>query len=179
MVFLIHTELRCTVNHTSVVEFCSKNKFEKFVHLFGFIIRMYRDARSHEHWKWDISFDLCTRMLLILLSTQTTFEHNLHYSSSLWFHNFRNSKRLTGFHTVLFVQARHFLVLAASTLLATQNNWIRIHLADQSLSTQQLIATARHASKSVLSERYPYTRISYVGPHIGKILLYFKLLVPK
>ena len=62
MVFLIHTELRCTVNHTSVwhkpllhvqwkthyywqrnrpkhVEFYSKNKFDKLVQLFGFIKR--------------------------------------------------------------------------------------------------------------------------------------------
>jgi hypothetical protein len=30
------------------VEFHSKNKFEKFVHLVGFIVRIYRDARSHE-----------------------------------------------------------------------------------------------------------------------------------
>jgi hypothetical protein len=30
------------------VEFYSKNKFEKMVHLVGFIIRMYHDARSSE-----------------------------------------------------------------------------------------------------------------------------------
>jgi hypothetical protein len=30
------------------VEFHSKNKFEKLVHLVGFIIRIYHDARSHE-----------------------------------------------------------------------------------------------------------------------------------
>jgi len=30
------------------VEFYSKNKFEKFVHLVGFIIRIYHDARSPE-----------------------------------------------------------------------------------------------------------------------------------
>jgi len=30
------------------VEFYSKNKFEKLVHLFGFIIRIYHDARSPE-----------------------------------------------------------------------------------------------------------------------------------
>ena len=30
------------------VEFCSKNKFEKLVHLIGFIIRIYHDARSPE-----------------------------------------------------------------------------------------------------------------------------------
>ena len=31
------------------VEFYSKNKFEKLVHLVGFIIRVYHDARSPEH----------------------------------------------------------------------------------------------------------------------------------
>ena len=31
------------------VEFYSKNKFEKLVHLVGFIIRIYHDARSPEH----------------------------------------------------------------------------------------------------------------------------------
>jgi len=30
------------------VEFYSKNKFEKLVHLFGFIVRIYHDARSPE-----------------------------------------------------------------------------------------------------------------------------------
>jgi len=31
------------------VEFYSKNKFEKLVHLVGFIIRIYHNAQSHEH----------------------------------------------------------------------------------------------------------------------------------
>ena len=30
------------------VDFHSKNKFEKLVHLVGFIVEMYNDARSHE-----------------------------------------------------------------------------------------------------------------------------------
>jgi len=30
------------------VEFYSKNKFEKLVHLVGFIVRIYHDARSPE-----------------------------------------------------------------------------------------------------------------------------------
>jgi len=33
------------------VEFYSKNKFEKLVHLVGFIIKIYYDARSHERKK--------------------------------------------------------------------------------------------------------------------------------
>jgi len=35
-------------NCSKHVEFYSKNKFEKLVHLVGFIIRMYHDARSAE-----------------------------------------------------------------------------------------------------------------------------------
>jgi len=35
-------------NCPKCVEFCSKNKFEKLVHLVGFIIRIYHDARSPE-----------------------------------------------------------------------------------------------------------------------------------
>jgi hypothetical protein len=33
------------------VEFHSKNKFEKLVHLVGFIVRIYHDAQSHERQK--------------------------------------------------------------------------------------------------------------------------------
>ena len=35
-------------NSSKHVEFYSKNEFEKLVHLVGFIIRIYRDARSPE-----------------------------------------------------------------------------------------------------------------------------------
>ena len=37
-----------TENLTETVEFYSKNKFEKLVHVVGFIIRIYHDARSAE-----------------------------------------------------------------------------------------------------------------------------------
>jgi len=41
--------LRCTVSKTSKnVEFYFKNKFEKLVHLVGFIVTIYHDARSPE-----------------------------------------------------------------------------------------------------------------------------------
>jgi len=44
------------------VEFYFKNKFEKLVHLVGFIIRIYHDARSAErkksHNKFSINFIL-------------------------------------------------------------------------------------------------------------------------
>jgi hypothetical protein len=39
---------RWTENCPKHVEFYSKNKFEKLVHLVGFIIRIYHDARSSE-----------------------------------------------------------------------------------------------------------------------------------
>jgi hypothetical protein len=38
-------------NFPKHVEFYSKNKFEKLVHLVGFIIRIYQDARSTERKK--------------------------------------------------------------------------------------------------------------------------------
>jgi len=37
------------------VEFYSKNEFEKLVHLVGFIIRIYRDARSPERQVLTVS----------------------------------------------------------------------------------------------------------------------------
>ena len=40
------------------VEFYSKNKFEKLVHLVGFIIRIYHDARSFECQKPSIEYSL-------------------------------------------------------------------------------------------------------------------------
>ena len=52
-----HTPLLCVQRKTlgdgqrncpKHIEFYSKNKFEKLVHLVGFITRIYHDARSHE-----------------------------------------------------------------------------------------------------------------------------------
>jgi len=43
-------------NCSKHVEFYSKNKFEKLVHLVGFIVRIYHDARSTERQKQN----LCT-----------------------------------------------------------------------------------------------------------------------
>jgi hypothetical protein len=45
------------------VEFYSKNKFEKLVHLVGFIIRIYHDAQSPErqirqYYIWPVISDL-------------------------------------------------------------------------------------------------------------------------
>ena len=38
-------------NCSKQVEFYSKNKFEKLVHLVGLTIRIYHDSRSHERQK--------------------------------------------------------------------------------------------------------------------------------
>ena len=65
------------------VEFYSKNKFEKLVHLIGFIIRHYHDARSPEHQTlphtryvlllpWSFSHNLDKHLQLC------TFRHNLY-----------------------------------------------------------------------------------------------------
>ena len=43
-----------TENCSKRVKFYSKNKFEKLVHLFGFIIRLFHDARSPERQIWYI-----------------------------------------------------------------------------------------------------------------------------
>ena len=38
-------------NYPKHVEFYSKNKFEELVHIFGFIVGVYHDARSPERQK--------------------------------------------------------------------------------------------------------------------------------
>ena len=45
------------------VEFYSKNKFEKSVHLVGFVIRIYHDARSPERQVLNI-FCICCGYIL-------------------------------------------------------------------------------------------------------------------
>jgi len=47
-------------NCLKCVEFYSKNKFEKLVHLVGFIIRIYHDARSPEHQNFRKWFTIKT-----------------------------------------------------------------------------------------------------------------------
>jgi hypothetical protein len=47
----VHSEKRLMMDIETVpkrVEFYFKNKFEKSVHLVGFIMEIYHDARSHE-----------------------------------------------------------------------------------------------------------------------------------
>jgi len=58
-------------NCPNYVEFYSKNKFEKLVHLVGFIVRIYHDAwpsecqfrmgNLHQKWFGKTNFDLCIR----------------------------------------------------------------------------------------------------------------------
>jgi hypothetical protein len=48
-----------------VYEFYSKNKFEKLVHLVGFIIRIYHDARSSE-CQTMISFNNNNRLMVVM-----------------------------------------------------------------------------------------------------------------
>ena len=53
------------------VEFYSKNKFEKLVHLFGFIIRIYQDARSPErHIQLYTSTEQCKHPQLYCIVTR-------------------------------------------------------------------------------------------------------------
>ena len=53
------------------VEFYSKNKFEKLVHLVGFIIRIYHDARSPECQICQIIYDKLPYMLYTSNKTVT------------------------------------------------------------------------------------------------------------
>ena len=48
------------------VEFYSKNKFEKLVHLVGFIIRIYHDARSPERQILQLSFHSVAAVLTLV-----------------------------------------------------------------------------------------------------------------
>jgi len=68
------------------VEFYSKNKFEKLVHLVGFIIRIYHDARSPENQIWHeisdlliVSFSNKKPIRLIRLLSKAIFTLNNKY----------------------------------------------------------------------------------------------------
>ena len=63
-------------NHLKHVEFYSKNKFEKLVHLVGFIIRIYHDARSPE---CQIEVHLCHLMTVYLSKTSGMMCPLVHY----------------------------------------------------------------------------------------------------
>ena len=80
------------------VEFYSKNKFEKLVHLVGFIIRIYHDARSTEghilssHRTFD-----CRRLQTALFKNNN--RHLIDDSrKSLWFISLCKCRGAHGFH---------------------------------------------------------------------------------
>ena len=53
------------------VDFYSKNKFKKLVHLVGFIIRVYHDARSSERQKCcNIYVNFCGTIKIVLPTEQ-------------------------------------------------------------------------------------------------------------
>jgi len=70
------------------VEFYSKNKFEKLVHLVGFIIRIYHDARSPERQKPPHSvgdvFSMWWGARNLLWSDGDTFNYDCIIVSSPW-----------------------------------------------------------------------------------------------
>ena len=54
--FTVHTAMVYVIQRNCLknVEFYCKNKFEKLVHLVGFITRIYHAARSPEHQTFDL-----------------------------------------------------------------------------------------------------------------------------
>jgi len=55
-------------NSPKHVEFYSKNKFEELVHLVGFTIRIYHDARSPERQR-PCSYNCCYNLSVLSVST--------------------------------------------------------------------------------------------------------------
>jgi len=53
------------------VEFYSKNKFEKLVHLVGFIIRIYHDARSSERQTVNMRINNYAAVILRIAVSET------------------------------------------------------------------------------------------------------------
>jgi len=47
------------------VEFYSKNKFEKLVHLVGFIVRIYLAARSPERQRCNVTLEIIIELTLL------------------------------------------------------------------------------------------------------------------
>jgi len=75
------------------VEFYSKNKFEKLVHLIGFIIRIYHDARSPERqisktrYSAVLSYSVCQLCVI--------------YTDTLYFNMFASSIAINLINTFL------------------------------------------------------------------------------
>jgi len=60
------------------VQFYSKNKFEKLVHLVGFIVRIYHDARSAERQINEISLCLKANMCIIVFQLCNMVARNIY-----------------------------------------------------------------------------------------------------
>ena len=79
----------CAQHVSKHVEFYSKNKFEKLVRLFGFIIRIYRDARSRERqiqlYTWRTKTNLMSLAISFqFLCAQHVSDINISIIRSLW-----------------------------------------------------------------------------------------------
>jgi len=82
------------MNCTEHVEFYSKNKFEKSVHLVDFIIRIYHDARSPERQipfvnvrikvKWLEAAGIVALFISSASVTVMRLEEVTHYSTKIW-----------------------------------------------------------------------------------------------
>jgi hypothetical protein len=76
--FQLHHNYHCCVYREKLmmdrgtVEFQSRNKFEKLVHLVGFIIQIYHDAQSLERQFRLMAFCQCTRRFCIMCVTYFT-----------------------------------------------------------------------------------------------------------
>jgi len=66
------------------VYFYFKNKFQKLVHLVGFIIRLYYDARSSECQSLERNASRTFGRAIITLPQLCTFSTSLHWSSVAW-----------------------------------------------------------------------------------------------
>ena len=72
VVFIVKNSWWWTEELSDHVEFYSKNKFEKLLHLVGFVIRIYHDARSPEcHSVWLLFYE-CRCIVYIIM-------YSLHY----------------------------------------------------------------------------------------------------
>jgi len=86
--FMTYTIAVCTVktsydgqrNCLKHVEFYSKKKFEKLVHLVGFIIRIYDDARSPER---HLFFYLNIFQLVYIYAQHVRIQNLVYYSYSM------------------------------------------------------------------------------------------------
>ena len=96
------------------VEFYSKNKFEKLVHLVGFIIRIFHDARSPEcqkknsHISYDTGFVSCIEHYLLVLIFNCEGGAFIHWDGS------RHKKQ----HVMKQPQYRSLLLLSSHNLIS-------------------------------------------------------------